>query len=363
MTSWMTRRRGSILRWLASLLISVALLFYLLSQIELRQLVDTLANLHPPSLALFFAISTAGLLARSLRYWALLDRHVGLWPLMLVTLVRNLFVDLLPARIGSLSYVYMVTTRCGLPLDEALASFFLAFVFDIVAISPLLLLALLAVGGTLPAGGWFLGGLALLLMAGCLVALYLMGPVLRLFAQALSKVAARRPGSMSERMSARMRRLAQNIDSTADQVDASWQRGVALPVFLISIIVRLCKFGAYYCLLHAVLVPHGYTWGTLSFPTVFLGIAGAELSATLPLHSLAGFGTYEAAWTLGFTQLGMSTEIAIVSGFATHLLSQIHDYGLGLLAFLWLMRPRRAHPQAGTATRTGRSEGDSSTAV
>jgi uncharacterized membrane protein YbhN (UPF0104 family) len=77
---------------------------------------------------------------------------------------------------------------------------------------------------------------------------------------------------------------------------------------------------------------------------VFLGVAGAELSATLPLHSLAGFGTYEAAWTLGFTQLGMSTEIAILSGFATHLLSQVHDYGLGLLAFLWLMRPRRGRP-------------------
>ena len=332
--------RGSPLRWLASLLMSAALLVYLLAQIELGQLAATLANLHLPSLALYVAISAAGLLARSARYWVLLDGKIRLWPLMLVTLVRNLFVDLLPARIGSLSYVYMVTARYGLPLDEALASFFLAFVFDIVAIAPLLLLALLAVGGTLPTGSWFLGGLAILLLAGCLAGLYLMGPALRLLALTLSTVGAR--GSAS--FAGRLERVARSFASTADEVDASWQRGVALPVFLISIVVRLCKFGAYYCLLHAILVPHGYTWGTLSFPMVFLGVAGAELSATLPLHSLAGFGTYEAAWTLGFTQLGMSTEIAILSGFATHLLSQIHDYGLGLLAFLWLMRPRRARP-------------------
>ncbi len=355
--SWMNMRRGSVLRWLASLLISAALLTYLLSKIELQQLASTLVNLHLPSLALFIAISAVGLLARSLRYWVLLGKKIGFWPLMLVTLVRNLFVDLLPARIGSLSYVYMVTARYGLPLDEALASFFLAFVFDIVAIAPLLLLALLAIGGTLPAGSWLLGGLAMLLLVGCLVALYLMGPALRLLAMTLSRVGTHWPASSA----GRLEQIAQSVDSTANQVDASWQRGVALPVFLISIVVRLCKFGAYYCLLHAVLVPHGYTWGTLSFPMVFLGVAGAELSATLPLHSLAGFGTYEAAWTLGFTQLGMSTEIAILSGFATHLLSQIHDYGLGLLAFLWIMRPRRGHPEARTATRTGRSEEGSST--
>jgi uncharacterized membrane protein YbhN (UPF0104 family) len=356
-------------------LISAALLYYLLSQIEVAQLVSTLVNVHLPSLALFVLISAAGLVARSLRYWVLLAGRIRIWPLMLVTLVRNLFVDLLPARIGSLSYVYMVTARYGLPLDEALASFFLAFVFDMVAIAPLLLLALLAVGGTLPAGGGVLAGLAALLLAGCLVALYLMGPALRLAARFLSVLAsgdsepASSPATSATATKAPaprfaaawLGRLARSLASTADQVDASWRRGVALPVFMISIVVRLCKFGAYYCLLHAVLVPHGYTWSTLSFPMVFLGVAGAELSATLPVHSLAGFGTYEAAWTLGFTQLGLPTEIAVLSGFATHLISQIHDYGLGLLAFLWIMLPRRDRPAARDEKRTGRSEAGSST--
>jgi uncharacterized membrane protein YbhN (UPF0104 family) len=360
----------------ASVLISAALLYYLLSQIEMRQLAATFTDLHWPSLALFVSISAAGLVARSLRYWLLLAGKIRLWPLMLVTLVRNLFVDLLPARIGSLSYIYMVTTRCGLPLDEALASFFLAFVFDIVAIAPLLLLALLVVGGALPGGAGILAGLAALLLVGCLIALYLMGPALRLAARLLSPQSpagappdSSRAGSATAATADRaprsaaawLERLAHNLTSTADQVDASWRRGVALPVFSISIVVRLCKFGAYYCLLHAVLVPNGYTWGTLSFPMVFLGVAGAELSATLPIHSLAGFGTYEAAWTLGFTQLGLPTEIAVLSGFATHLLSQIHDYGLGLLAFLWIMRPRPDRPPAPSATRTGRSEEGSST--
>jgi uncharacterized membrane protein YbhN (UPF0104 family) len=110
-------------------------------------------------------------------------------------------------------------------------------------------------------------------------------------------------------------------------------------VFWVSVGVRLFKFSSYYVLLHAVLVSHGFTIATLNPFVVFLGIAGAEFSGNLPIHAFAGFGTYEAAWTLGFTQLGFTKEIAILSGFATHLLSQVHDYSLGLAALLWVMRP------------------------
>ena len=103
--------------------------------------------------------------------------------------------------------------------------------------------------------------------------------------------------------------------------------------------MRLTKFGAHYFFLQAVLVPLGIAWGTLGFLDSFLGIAGAEMSAMLPVSGLAAFGTWEAAWTLGFTRLGLTEQEAIVSGFATHILSQLHDYGLGIVALLVLMAP------------------------
>jgi hypothetical protein len=68
------------------------------------------------------------------------------------------------------------------------------------------------------------------------------------------------------------------------------------------------------------------------------------MSATLPIHGIAGFGTYETAWALGFGQLGLSSRVAILSGFATHLLSQLYDYSIGLLALAialaWSRRAR-----------------------
>jgi uncharacterized membrane protein YbhN (UPF0104 family) len=61
----------------------------------------------------------------------------------------------------------------------------------------------------------------------------------------------------------------------------------------------------------------------------------------LPVSGLGAFGTWEAAFTLGFTHLGLTQDQAVVAGFATHVLTQLHDYGLGALALLVLMRPRR----------------------
>jgi uncharacterized membrane protein YbhN (UPF0104 family) len=131
------------------------------------------------------------------------------------------------------------------------------------------------------------------------------------------------------------------LGSTADRIDEVRARGALLPAFGLSLMVRLTKFGAHWMFLQAVLVPLGIAWGEMGFFRSFLGVAGAELSAMLPISGVAALGTYEAAWALGFTRLGLGQEEAILSGFATHLLSQIHDYTLGVLALLILMWPAR----------------------
>ncbi len=334
-----TARRGN-LGWLISIGISAGLGYYLLSRIELRDLFETLRNVHRPSLALFVVVSLGGLAARVARYGLLLETLPSFRDLTLITLVRNCLVDLLPARLGSLSFVYLATTRLQVPVQDSLATFFLALVFDMVAIAPLLLIAVLVVGGAVTSGAATLAVLSLVLLAVSVIGVVLMAPVLDLAAAFMRRCGA---GNRLGRVAV-WTTLARVSAATAEQVREVRQRGVLLPVLLASLLVRVFKFGAYYVLLQAVLIPHDMPWGTLNFFEVFLGVAGAELSATLPIHGIAGIGTYEAAWTLGFTQLGFTEELAILSGFATHLISQAYDYGLGLAALLWIMRPgfRRA---------------------
>jgi len=326
--AWLDAR--GLLQWLAALLVSGGLLVYLFSAYEVdpRGLGPIVREAAPAGLVAFVGISVIALVLRALRYWVLLERRVGLWPITLVTMVRNLFVDLLPARAaGAASYLYLVTARLGLPLSAGLASFALAFIFDTLAIAPLLLVALLLVGaGPLPA--WALVAGSLLILAGSAVALALLVPGLRL----AGRWAAILPG--------RAAGLGGLLVKTADEVVRLKTRRIFGTVLGLSLGLRLAKYGAYYCLLQALLVERGFPWGSLNFLQVFLTVAGSELAASLPLPTVASLGPYEVAGAYGLAfWFGIPNALAVLAATAFHLLSQVHDYGLGILALLWIMGP------------------------
>src|SRR5262245_5013010 len=324
------RRSG--LRPLASLVITAALCFVLLRKVGVHDLADWLIRVDPRYYAGYVVLSVAGLLARALRYRLLLGPSVGFVPLVLVTAARNFLVDLLPARVGSLSYVYLLTRRFGAPLDPVLSSFVLTFLYDALAMTLLL-------------------GLALVLELGRLEATAALGALSMIFAILVIVVFARLPAGLRFaatrlRAGARpwTRSAASRLDDVACEVERSGGARQTVVLTAVSVLIRLLKFAAYWSLLLGVVREHGLTAADLPFWKVFLAIAVAELSATLPVHGIAGFGTYETAWALGFGQLGLSSRVAILSGFATHLLSQLYDYSVGLvalaIAFMWSRRAR-----------------------
>lgn len=321
---------GALARWGAALLVSGGLLAYLFvsRDVDPRAIGPMVSAISLPGVAAFVLVSLVALVLRALRYWILLERRAPLWPLTLVTLVRNLFVDLVPARAGAAaSYLYLVTARLGLPAEAAIASFALSFVLDTLAIAPLLLLAVL-LAGTGPLPPLVLVGGSLVILVGAMAALLVLAPVLRVAAN----VAARLPGLLA--------RAATPLKRAAAEVRQLDVRRVLVPAFGLSLLLRVAKYGAYYCLLQALLVGQGHAWWSLDFLRVFLSVAGAELAASLPLPTIASLGPYEAVGALGFEQwLGFGRELATLAATAFHGLSQIHDYSLGLLALSWIMAP------------------------
>jgi hypothetical protein len=169
-------------------------------------------------------------------------------------------------------------------------------------------------------------GGSLVVLAGALAALRLLAPGLRL----LARLAGRLPDRFGPAAAA--------LAGAAAEVDRLRGRRVLAPVLVISLLLRVTKYGAYYCLLQALLVGQGHAWGSLNLLRVFLSLAGAEIAASLPFPAIASLGPYEAAGALGFSYwLGLPRDLALLAVTAFHVLSQIHDYGLGLLALLWLL--------------------------
>jgi hypothetical protein len=126
---------------------------------------------------------------------------------------------------------------------------------------------------------------------------------------------------------------------TSDSIKEIKARRVFWPVFFLSLLIRMAKYGSLFFLLHALLLSHGFFFKDLSFLKLILGVTGAEFSSILPVKGIAGFGTWESAWALSFKLMGFNPEIAIISGISLHLITQLFEYSLGILSILILALP------------------------
>jgi len=320
-----------------SALVSVGLLWLLLSQVKTEDIVRTLSRVFIPALLIYAAVALVGAWLRALRYKWLLRPQVISWPNMfLVTFIRNSLIDLLPARLGSLSYIYVLNKRLGFPFEAATSSFVLAFVLDFLTLSPFLIVSVIAVG----LGANALSTPALLILAAVFFLLvflvyWKLAPVARFFLAVFRRLlrfakSEGRAGALT---------AVNKLDLTIQSLESIQSRGKAIPIFLLSLLIRMAKYISVFALFFALLRSHGFSLADLSFWTFILGLSGAELSSALPIKGLAGFGTWESAWALSFRVMDFDPQLAIISGIGVHLLSNTFEYTLGIGSILILAWP------------------------
>ena len=123
----------------AAVLISAVLIAILLSQIQIADIIVTIAKIDIPYLIAGFILYTCSYLFRALRFYALLHGRIGLRDLFSIVCIHNMMNNLLPARTGELSYIYLVRHRIA--VSDGIASLMIARVFDFIAISTLFFIA------------------------------------------------------------------------------------------------------------------------------------------------------------------------------------------------------------------------------
>ncbi len=321
-----------------SALLTIVLLWLLFSQIKAPELIQTLRRIYLPALLAYMGIALAASVVRALRYkWLLRPEKIGWGNMMLVTFIRNSFVDLLPARIGALSYIYVLNRRLDFPFESAASSFVLSGVFDFLTLSPFLVLALLGAGfGAITVSVPVLLGVALVLFLVIFLVLRKIVPLSRAVLgvyRALIRV-----------LRAGEKRWAMNSEEkfklTIESLLSARQRRIDAPLFFLSLLIRLGKYVSIYFLIFALLRSHGFALSTFGFWKLILGITGAELTSILPVKGLAGFGTWESAWALTFGIMSFDRSLAVISGIGVHLITNLFEYSLGIASLLVLMIPK-----------------------
>ncbi|MCB2216832.1 lysylphosphatidylglycerol synthase domain-containing protein [Desulfofustis glycolicus] len=249
----------------------------------------------------------------------------SLFHLMLVTLSRNMFIDMLPARLGELTYIAMLNRGYRVSGQACISSLAICFVFDLIALG---LLILLLIGGQLLGGElqlWLLGALVLLALL-IMVLLVLLYPALAIVIRFLQRLST---GGIIDKLSGLLARIQKALGDTR-------RAGIIGRVLGLSLGIRLVKYLGMYCLFVGV-VQTQFPDLTTRILMVLPALIGAEAGASLPVPAFMGFGTYEAAGMLALVALGATTATSLLVMLAMHLISQIIDYLLGTIGLLLFM--------------------------
>jgi uncharacterized membrane protein YbhN (UPF0104 family) len=295
-------------------------------------LADILRGVQLPLVGAYLLAQIAQTMLRAWRYRILLrgcgePLVPGLFPLALVTAARNMFVDLLPARIGELSYVALLNRRYGVRSRSAVSSLGIAVFLDFAALlAALAALILTASRGAFAPGG--LPGFAPMLagLVGFLAWVLFRG--VRLAAGLVRRLPQRLRG----------RRLASRafgfLAFVADDVDTVRDSGVLLRSLLLSLGLRACKYAGLYA---AFLAVTGSGFGQLArapVNEVLVALIAGEGAAAIPVPSFMSFGTYESGGLAALVAFGYPSAQALLALLALHLVSQAVDYGVGGLALI-----------------------------
>ncbi len=285
-----------------------------------------------PALAIYALASVAGLCLRAVRFRLLLPRpRPGTAPVLLVTVVQNCLGDLVPGRLAALgSYVYLLVSRFAVGIEPATATFVLSVVFDLLTLGPLLALAALvrldAVAGALPSKvplGWIVAAGSGFFLAAA-VALRELGPITRLIS---GIVRGPEPAAKSRRQA-----LAARLDVLAGAMGEARRAGTLVPVFLISMVIRLAKYVSLYALMTGLLVGARAAGRQPDFWDLILGITATELIASLPIPALGQFGVWEGGMTGALVLLGFDRGTAAIVSIGIHGIAQGFEYLLGIAA-------------------------------
>jgi hypothetical protein len=317
---------------ISAFVVTAALLALLLSYVELSDLTATLRKIGPVYLLLGLVAYTSCYLFRALRFRVLLNKEVSVVDLFSIVCVHNMVNDIMPARSGELSYIYLLKKLHHKNASDGAATLILSRLLDLISIS-ILFFASVILAGELP--GEISGLLSAIALSAALVVLLFMALIYggRAFVVSVERLAARLDLN-------RLRLIRLSIDGMKEaecRIAAVRNREVFLFSFLLSLLVWTSQYLMYYVLMRGLGME-------LSFALIVLGTTFAIFTSIMPVPSIGSFGVYEGLWTISFVALGFPKETAIATGFAIHIIFIVYFVFLGSIGIA----------KIGLASRTSR---------
>lgn len=143
-------KKAIILRTLNIVLViafGVFLVYYLLKQVDISDIKQAFTGMYRPTLISALVVMLISNFFRAYRKDILIGSdRVGMGDMFLVSMIRNAFNMVLPARTGELSYIYVLTRRFKFPLEVGVSTLMVAIIFDLAIVFSLIVISIIIVG-------------------------------------------------------------------------------------------------------------------------------------------------------------------------------------------------------------------------
>jgi hypothetical protein len=313
---------SKILAKVVTVLITVILLILLLTQINLGDVITTLQNINSIYLIAGFILYTCSYFFRAWRFYILLNRDVSIKNLFDIECLHNAINSLLPARMGELSYIYLLKRINNKTTGEGVATLVVARIFDFIALIILFFIAIILIENIpkiIMDALWIIAFFAIFL----LMVLIMLLSVGKKFVISIQKTAERLHCENNPAINYLIRKGFETVESL-DKI----QMKTGITALIIS---SLLIWGVNYIVVYLLMVGMNFQ---ISILLVILGGTFILLTTVLPIQGIAGFGTTETIWTLVFVPLGLSLDQAIISGFCYHIVIILYFMILGIYGWL-----------------------------
>jgi uncharacterized membrane protein YbhN (UPF0104 family) len=258
--------------------------------------------------------------------------------LYLVTLIRNMLVDLFPGRAGELGYVALLKRGYQVDTEQGLSSLAVSILLDVIALSAVVFCFMAPI--LIQLTGW----MGYVLGAGIVVVVLILCWLgwFRLFPYMMSS-------STTVRLCAKVHLFRrafdffQKLSGSASEIRKS---GLWTPLLLWSALVRVGKYTGLYLLFQTVTHSMWPDLAAMSPWAILLTLILAEGAAALPLPAFMSFGPYEAGGTAALVMMGFEASQAAVTLLVLHVVSQAVGYligGTALLIYIYVAPHRKDH--------------------
>ena len=119
--------------------LAIVVTYFLLKQIDLQQIPQTLSRLSVKARIIGFVCYCLLVLAKTLRFRALLDLESRVHHIFPILALHTFWGNILPMRAGDLSYVYLMQRRQKVNATQGIASLLVASLIDLVLLMGLVI--------------------------------------------------------------------------------------------------------------------------------------------------------------------------------------------------------------------------------